>query len=57
MTAGSAFEIERVRLIDQNVALEGSKLDAAAIESILMGLDDTNIEIESGRAQVRISLE
>jgi hypothetical protein len=54
---GLAGEQVAAKMRERGVDVDWSKLDAAAIESILKGLDDTNIEIESGRAQVRISLE
>ena len=45
------------RLRDRGLDIDFSKLDAAAIESVLTELGDTNIDIDSGKAQVRITCE
>jgi hypothetical protein len=37
--------------------IDFSKLDAATIETVLREIGDTNIEIESGKAQLRITCE
>ena len=38
-------------------SIDFSKLDANAIETVIREIGDTNIEIDDGRSQVRISLE
>jgi len=45
------------RLREKGLDVDFSKLDAASIEAMLRALGDTNIEIESGRSQVRITCE
>jgi hypothetical protein len=45
------------RLRERGLDIDFSKLDAAAIEEMLKEMGDTNIEIDSGRAQVRITCE
>src|SRR6267378_886917 len=45
------------RLREKGLDVDFSKLDAASIDTMLRALGDTNIEIESGRAQVRITCE
>jgi len=53
-----------VRLVDadfslreQGIDLDLSKLDPAAIETMLKDLGEMNIDIDSGKAQVRITCE
>jgi hypothetical protein len=45
------------RLREKGLDVDFSKLDAASIDTVLRALGETNIEIESGRAQVRITCE
>jgi hypothetical protein len=45
------------RLREKGLDVDFSKLDAASIDAILRELGETNIEIESGRSQVRITCE
>jgi hypothetical protein len=45
------------RLREKGLDIDFSKLDAASIDTMLRALGDTNIEIESGRASVRITCE
>jgi hypothetical protein len=45
------------RLRERGIDVDFSKLDAAALENVLKQLGDTNIEVDSGKAQVRISCE
>jgi hypothetical protein len=45
------------RLREKGLDVDFSKLDAATIETVLKELGETNIEIDSGRAQVRITCE
>ena len=54
---GLAGEQVAARLRQKGLDIDFSKLDGAAIESILKELSDTNIDIDSGRAQVRITCE
>jgi hypothetical protein len=54
---GIAGEQVSARLRERGLDLDFSKLDAAAIDEVLNELGDTNIEIDSGRAQVRITCE
>jgi hypothetical protein len=54
---GMAGEQVSARLRERGLDIDFSKLDAAAIEEVLKELGDTNIEIDSGRAQVRITCE
>jgi hypothetical protein len=45
------------RLRERGIDVDFSKLDTAALEHVLQQLGDTNIEVDSGKAQVRISCE
>ena len=54
---GMAGEQVSARLRERGLDIDFSKLDAAAIEEMLKEMGDTNIEIDSGRAQVRITCE
>jgi hypothetical protein len=54
---GLAGDQVSARLRERGLDIDFSKLDAAAIESVLKELGDTNIEIDSGQAQVRITCE
>ena len=45
------------RLRERGIDVDFSKLDTAAVEQVLKQLGDTNIEVDSGKAQVRISCE
>ena len=54
---GMAGEQVSARLRERGLDIDFSKLDAAAIEEMLKELGDTNIEIDSGRAHVRITCE
>jgi hypothetical protein len=45
------------RLRERGIDVDFSKLDTAALEHVLKQLGDTNIEVDSGKAQVRISCE
>ena len=45
------------KMREKGLDVDFTKLDAAAIESVLKGLSDTNIEIDDGKAQVRITCE
>lgn len=54
---GLAGEQLAAKMRERGLDVDFSKLDAAAIESVLKELGDTNIEIDSGRAQVRITCE
>jgi hypothetical protein len=54
---GMAGEQVSARLRERGFDIDFSKLDAAAIEEMLKQLGDTNIEIDSGKAQVRITCE
>src|SRR4051812_8767651 len=45
------------RLRERGIDVDFSKLDTAAFEQVLKQLGDTNIEVDSGKAQVRISCE
>jgi hypothetical protein len=54
---GMAGEQVSARLRERGLDIDFSKLDAAAIDEVLKELGDTNIEIDSGKAQVRITCE
>jgi hypothetical protein len=54
---GWGSERLRARLRDQGIDLDLSKLDPAAIETMLKDLGEMNIDIDSGKAQVRITCE
>jgi len=45
------------RLRERGINVDFSKLDTAALEHVLKQLGETNIEVDSGKAQVRISCE
>lgn len=45
------------RLRERGIDLDFSRLDAGALENVLKQLGDTNIEVDSGKKQVRISCE
>src|SRR5262245_16009888 len=47
----------KARLREQAVDLDLSKLDPAAFETMLKDLGEMNIDIDSGKAQVRITCE
>jgi hypothetical protein len=50
---------ERVaeRLRERGLDIDFSRLDPAALEAVLQELGDTDIEVDTGKAQVRISCE
>ena len=54
---GLAGEQVSARLRERGLDIDFSKLDAAAIEEMLKEIGDTNIEIDAGKAQVRITCE
>jgi hypothetical protein len=54
---GIAGEKVQARLREQGLDIDLSKLDPATIESMLSELGEMNIDIDSGRAQVRITCE
>jgi hypothetical protein len=54
---GIAGERVAARLRERGLDVDFSKLDPAAIDAILKELGDTNIEVDDGRAQVRITCE
>jgi len=54
---GFGGERLRARLREQGIDLDLSKLDPAAIEAMLKELGEMNIDIDSGKAQVRITCE
>ena len=54
---GMAGEQVSARLRERGLDLDFSKLDAAAIDEVLKELGDANIEIDAGKAQVRITCE
>jgi hypothetical protein len=54
---GMAGEQVSARLRERGLDIDFSKLDAAAIDEVLKELGDTNIEIDAGKAQVRITCE
>jgi hypothetical protein len=54
---GFAGERLRARLREQAVDLDLAKLDPAALEAMLKDLGEMNIDIDSGKAQVRITCE
>ena len=45
------------KMREKGLDVDFTKLDAAAIESVIKDLGDTNIEIDDGKAQVRITCE
>ena len=54
---GLAGEKVQARLREQGLDIDLSKIDPATIESILSELGEMNIDIDSGKAQVRITCE
>jgi hypothetical protein len=54
---GLAGDQVAARMREKGLDVDFSKLDAAAIDTVLKELGDTNIEIDSGKAQVRITCE
>ena len=54
---GLAGDQVAAKMRERGLDVDFSKLDAAAIDAILKDLGDTNIEIDSGRAHVRITCE
>jgi hypothetical protein len=54
---GFGGERLRARLREQCVDVDLSKLDSAALEAMLKDLGEMNIDIDSGKAQVRITCE
>src|SRR2546422_8223315 len=54
---GFGGERMQARLREQGIDLDLSKLDPAAIETMLKDLGEMNIDIDSGKAQVRITCE
>jgi hypothetical protein len=54
---GLAGDQVAARMREKGLDVDFSKLDAATIEAVLKELGDTNIEIESGKSQVRITCE
>jgi hypothetical protein len=45
------------RMREKGLDVDFTKLDAAAIDSVLKSLGDTHIDIDDGRSQVRITCE
>jgi hypothetical protein len=45
------------RLRERGIDVDFSKLDTAALEQVIKQLGDSNIEVDSGKAHVRISCE
>ena len=54
---GLAGDQVAARMREKGLDVDFTKLDAAAIDSVLKSLDDTHIDIDDGRAQVRITCE
>ena len=54
---GLAGDQVAAKMRERGFDVDFSKLDAAAIDAILKDLGDTNIEIDSGKAHVRITCE
>ncbi len=54
---GFGGERMQARLREQGIDVDWSKLDPAAIEAMLKDLGEMNIDIDSGKAQVRITCE
>jgi hypothetical protein len=54
---GWGGERMQARLREQGIDLDLSKLDAATFETMLKDLGEMNIDIDSGKAQVRITCE
>jgi len=57
MIPGLAGDQLTARMRERGLDVDFSKLDGPAIEAVLKELGDTNIEIEDGRSQVRITCE
>jgi hypothetical protein len=57
MIPGLAGDQLRAKLREQGLDVDFSKLDPAALEGVLKDLGEMNIDIDSGRAQVRITCE
>jgi hypothetical protein len=57
MIPGLAGDQFTARMRERGLDVDFSKLDGPAIEAVLKELGDTNIEIEDGRSQVRITCE
>jgi len=54
---GLAGDQVAAKMRERGLDVDFTKLDAAGIEAILKELGDSNIEIDSGRASVRITCE
>jgi hypothetical protein len=54
---GLAGDQVAARMREKGLDVDFSKLDGVTIEAMLKELSETNIEIESGKAQVRITCE
>jgi hypothetical protein len=54
---GLGGERLRARLREEGLNVDLSKLDPAALEAMLKDLGEMNIDIDSGKAQVRITCE
>jgi hypothetical protein len=54
---GLAGDQVAAKMRERGLDVDFSKLDAAAIDAILKDLGETNIEIDSGKAHVRITCE
>jgi hypothetical protein len=57
MIPGLAGDQFTARMRERGLDVDFSKLDGPAIEAVLKELAETNIEIEDGRSQVRITCE
>jgi hypothetical protein len=57
MIPGLAGDQFRAKLREQGLDVDFSKLDPAALEAVLKDLGEMNIDIDSGRAQIRITCE
>ena len=57
MIPGLASDQLRAKLREQGLDVDFSKLDPAALEGVLKDLGEMNIDIDSGKAQVRITCE
>lgn len=57
MIPGLAGDHVRARLRERGIDVDLSKLDPALLESMLTELGELNIDVDSGRAQVRITAE
>jgi hypothetical protein len=57
MIPGLVGDQLRAKLREQKLDMDFSKLDPAALESVLKDLGEMNIDIDSGKAQVRITCE